>query len=391
MTTTVYYPEIVYYMQVDLFAIILLCFLLYTFRRGRARHVLSDENLFIGMLFVNLALLTLDCASTLLDGHTGAAAAAWNRAIACAFYALSPMMSYFYVLYCEIKLGVSPDTFARRMRTYLMPVLLNLVLSISSLFAPVIFWIDNNNRYQRGELFPFSMVLSLLLVVMAMLEICYVMLQKKASQRRLCLPLLLFPLPPLIGAILQFFLPRLSIIWVSTVFSLLPLYLSFQNVQIMTDSLTGLYNRSQLAPYLYRKTNRIAPHRTLFLVMLDLDRFKSINDTYGHLTGDSALTEAANCIRHSLAPDDFAVRFGGDEFVVIAERAAAADLQRFFTALQQETARYNALPDRQYRLSFSFGYSVWPARGGSIDDFISQADREMYDCKQKKHFPGSTS
>ena len=196
MTTTVYYPEIVYYMQVDLFAIILLCFLLYTFRRGRARHVLSDENLFIGMLFVNLALLTLDCASTLLDGHTGAAAAAWNRAIACAFYALSPMMSYFYVLYCEIKLGVSPDTFARRMRTYLMPVLLNLVLSISSLFAPVIFWIDNNNRYQRGELFPFSMVLSLLLVVMAMLEICYVMLQKKASQRRLCLPLLLFPLPP---------------------------------------------------------------------------------------------------------------------------------------------------------------------------------------------------
>jgi diguanylate cyclase (GGDEF)-like protein len=86
----------------------------------------------------------------------------------------------------------------------------------------------------------------------------------------------------------------------------------------LNDALTGLYNRAWLGEMLAKFVNRARQDgRAMSVVMIDLDHFKKFNDTHGHLAGDTALCTAANTIRNALRPTDYAVRYGGEEMLVV--------------------------------------------------------------------------
>src|SRR5262249_49583021 len=88
--------------------------------------------------------------------------------------------------------------------------------------------------------------------------------------------------------------------------------------QALTDGLTGCYNRRSFEMHLDREMQTARrQHQPVSLIMLDLDRFKQLNDTVGHDAGDSALRKLANCFRQELRGIDSAARFGGDEFALI--------------------------------------------------------------------------
>src|SRR5262249_23002037 len=137
----------------------------------------------------------------------------------------------------------------------------------------------------------------------------------------------------------------------------------------LTDDLTGLYNRrgfTTLAEQQMKLARRT--QRGLYLLFLDLDRFKQINDTFGHLEGDRALVQAAEVLRRTFRNSDIVARLGGDEFVVLAidtQDDRSVLLQR----LQEQLQACNARSDRGYELSFSVGWARYPADGiGSLDD-----------------------
>ena len=139
--------------------------------------------------------------------------------------------------------------------------------------------------------------------------------------------------------------------------------------QLVTDPLTGLLNRSGLATVVDSDSERTAMAQPRILMVIDLDRFKAINDKRGHLAGDVALQEFSTALRGVLRPADIALRTGGDEFVLIlpsTDEEAGRDLAR---RLRAATA-----------LEWSFGLAAWPS-GESYDAAVARADRGMYEQK----------
>jgi diguanylate cyclase (GGDEF)-like protein len=152
------------------------------------------------------------------------------------------------------------------------------------------------------------------------------------------------------------------------------------------DSLTGLYNRRGFLP-LAEQQLKISERtkKWLILIFLDLDDMKKINDTWGHLEGDKALTEAAMVLNKVFRESDIIARIGGDEFAVLAQETSKAYPNILINRLHQHLDNFNVEKDRRYDLSMSFGLVEYdPENPCSLDDLMSQADVRMYDQKRKK-------
>ena len=153
----------------------------------------------------------------------------------------------------------------------------------------------------------------------------------------------------------------------------------------VTDDLTQLYNSRYLSQVLRRETKRASRSgRPLSLLFIDLDGFKSINDTHGHLYGSRALVEAAGLIRQSARETDVVARFGGDEFALIlpdtgSEGAAAVG--------ERIRDRVNAHAFLQgdglnIHLTVSVGVATLPDVAASTEGLIQAADEAMYHVKE---------
>jgi diguanylate cyclase (GGDEF)-like protein len=149
------------------------------------------------------------------------------------------------------------------------------------------------------------------------------------------------------------------------------------------DSLTDLPNRHWLGIYLPLALEQAASkEQNLAVLFVDLDRFKSVNDTWGHSTGDKLLHAVAERMRSVLRPDDKVARFGGDEFIVLLEGLAresdAAEIAHRIGEILQEP--FN-IGQRECRVGASIGISLFPRDGTEAETLIRNADIAMYAVK----------
>ncbi len=154
--------------------------------------------------------------------------------------------------------------------------------------------------------------------------------------------------------------------------------------QAVRDPLTGVFNRRFLTETLPREEARAKrSQRPITVFMTDINRFKEINDRFGHQTGDTVLQEVASLLLTQIRQGDFVVRYGGDEFlIVLPENAAETDelKARIERALQSES-RISDLVG--FPITLSMGTAHWyPNTRKSIDQVIDEADRNMYQSKQ---------
>ena len=161
----------------------------------------------------------------------------------------------------------------------------------------------------------------------------------------------------------------------------------------LTDALTGLANSRAFIDHAEREMAKAdRQHSQRALLVIDVDRFKSVNDRFGHDDGDRALRAIGNAIRHSVRSYDFCARNGGDEFVVLLSECEepeaserAHEIQTAVEALAFETSSGSAL-----RLGVSIGWAVYPRDGQSYQALIKKADRRMYQNKSaRKSFSGA--
>jgi diguanylate cyclase (GGDEF)-like protein len=151
--------------------------------------------------------------------------------------------------------------------------------------------------------------------------------------------------------------------------------------QALTDALTGCYNRRSFEMQLDREL-RVARRgrQPLSLVMLDLDRFKQLNDSVGHDAGDAALRKLGDCFRQELRGADSAARFGGDEFALILPQsypeAALVVAERVRACIERIE-----IPGFGY-LSASMGLATFPAHGSSRSELVQAADAALYSAKR---------
>ena len=151
----------------------------------------------------------------------------------------------------------------------------------------------------------------------------------------------------------------------------------------LNDGLTGLNNRRGfmiLATGLLKFARRAG--YSLCLIYIDLDSLKYINDTFGHIAGDTALTHFAHILTDTFRDSDVTGRLGGDEFVIMIVDASESDLASMQTRLQSLVDTHNLHVERGHTLSFSLGViRIDPTSTDTMEELLSQADEAMYQHK----------
>src|SRR5438094_7418363 len=160
----------------------------------------------------------------------------------------------------------------------------------------------------------------------------------------------------------------------------------------LTDPLTGLPNTRFMFIHLTRELARADRLKSeVSLLVMDLDSFKDINDTYGHHVGDRALREVAGVLRTAIRPYDICVRYAGDEFIVVLSGCGGEEAERKRVELQKavDSLPFEPRPGRTLPLAISVGAAIFPYDGDSYEALLATADSRMYrDKTRRKRHPG---
>ena len=159
----------------------------------------------------------------------------------------------------------------------------------------------------------------------------------------------------------------------------------------LTDPLTGLPNTRFLFMHLTRELARAERLKSeVSLLVMDLDNFKSINDSHGHHVGDRALCEVARVLRTAIRPYDICVRYAGDEFMVVLSGCSVDEAEQKRAELQQgiDEVYFEARPGKRVQLGISVGAAVFPHDAESYESLLATADSRMYQDKSRRKRPG---
>jgi len=163
--------------------------------------------------------------------------------------------------------------------------------------------------------------------------------------------------------------------------SILALFLSCELTAFRMDALTKISNRK----HLYEHIERMTKHKKHFtLIMLDLDKLKDINDTYGHVTGDEAIVTATSIIKSQIRQNDFFARYAGDEFMIVLDSCDRYTVRSFLSRIDRSFNSFNEESGKKYSLSVSFGYYINEECITNVTELIEKADENMFKNKRKK-------
>jgi diguanylate cyclase (GGDEF)-like protein len=155
--------------------------------------------------------------------------------------------------------------------------------------------------------------------------------------------------------------------------------------QSVRDPLTRLYNRRYMDEIIQHEILRAARQQTgIGVVMIDIDHFKQINDTYGHEAGDEFLTRLADFFRLQIRRSDFIFRYGGEEFVLVLPESSVEDTYKYAESLRKEikNMKINFRDQQLPSITLSFGISAYPDLGLDTIELIRIADKALYKAKE---------
>lgn len=386
MKTSAVFPLVI-----NVFALMILIILLVDFLRKQSSGLTSGQRIFKWMLVTNILILVVDTFTYLSVGFDYATANIIATISQTVFYAINPIMSILYICYCDAKLGVPGKTRQTLMLFYLIPFTANLVLSVLTPAFGFYFFIDEVNNYHRGDLFLWSYILSYILLLVAFIRVAvHSIVARRGGANafqgetgRTTLALLMFPIPPVIGGLIQLVVNFATFVWLATVISLLIIYINIQNSEISTDLLTGLSNRRHIMNYLERCAPTTKNGDKSYLILLDIDGFKQFNDSLGHAVGDEALKVVAHTLLRCCSKEDLVSRYGGDEFIIVTARKSREDIDSLIGRINRDLATNSFTAKCGRTLSVCAGYAEWPPDSVDADALISAADAELYKSKAK--------
>lgn len=162
--------------------------------------------------------------------------------------------------------------------------------------------------------------------------------------------------------------------------------------QALTDPLTNLFNRRAFEKEVILQIEQAQVVKRIFtLMVLDIDHFKNVNDTFGHPSGDEALRQISICLRNNIRKTDFLARIGGDEFAVLLPDTPPDQAEVVADKIDQCLSHTDLkLPGGIVtHISASYGMSVYPGQADTVTDLIKLADQALYGHKSRK-FPAQT-
>jgi len=151
----------------------------------------------------------------------------------------------------------------------------------------------------------------------------------------------------------------------------------------LSDPLTGLANRRAGLTVLSQAwSSSVRYGHPLSVIMIDIDHFKSVNDTHGHAAGDLVLQQLSQCLRTTARKEDSVCRWGGEEFLMICPNVGAQECVRMAERLRKlvEQIRINS-EGKVIQVTISSGVASWSAQSQHVEQMLGQADKALYKAK----------
>lgn len=367
------------YLEINVIGIILLLIMYFNINSVYTYQRSVDQKLFQLLLISTITILVFDSGMWFFDGKIFLFATEINYIVTIIYLILNPIICLLWLLYGDYKINNDKNSILKRLPLYSIPCILNLILVFTTIKTKWIFYIDESNIYHRGEYCLITPLLSFSYFLFVYIILIKAKKQNKVLPKEIYHYFFIFPLPPIIGSIIQIEFYGVSLIWIGFVISIFVIFINIQNNQIYSDQLTGVYNRRYLE---YQLDNM---SKSLFILMIDVDDFKIINDKYGHSSGDLALISIADILKQVCRKKYTISRFGGDEFVILGKCNSSLDIENLITEIKRKTFEFNSQSNFEFDISLSIGSSIYDENNNSdISCLLKQADEKMYKEKLSK-------
>lgn len=358
-------------------AFLVLFLLLYRIRIAQTNQF--DEKAYNFMLVITFIATINETLSFIIDARPGFIFQILQYISNTIASASSGIIGYSWCLFVEYHIHRNFKRIKKKSKILAIPLIIAMILLIINLCGTsIIFDISKQNKYTRG---PVNFLLYIIVFIYYIESIYTVQKAKNDSILVEFFPIYYFIIPCMIGTMIQGFFFGISTIWLCVAIAFIIVYIEIQISISFIDDLSGLYNRKFMNHYLNKLQNDKIKHVYGFL--LDINEFKSINDTYGHITGDHALIQFGRILQHSIDKDSVAIRMGGDEFVVFANLQSDDDALALKKRIEYNIRQFNIKTDEPFHLYFSIGIAKY--NGNSIDSFLSAMDDSMYKAKKMHH------
>ncbi len=349
----------------------------------KRRFKTQDPSLkvFTVMLYINILQCIFETFTFAIDGQMFTGAILISRIINVILFFNTVTFAFLWTVYADLKSSDNQMVLKKSTVIKAIPALVNAVLAILNLFFDIYFTIDENNTYIRVGIYLVSYVIAYFYLVLGAIEAYGA---RKNTYKSIFLPAMLFLLPITLASVFQYVFYGISLLWVGSALGLNSAYVWLLDESSSIDTLSGTFTRHFLNQYLAKLPKHAGEGgKTTVGIMLDIDKFKAINDTHGHLVGDDAIGEVGGLLRAAVADNGKVFRYAGDEFTIIMKVDDQSEVDKLIHDILASTERFNSDMGKPYHLSFSVGCAVFE-QGDSISDFLHRMDDAMYDDKKAK-------
>ncbi len=372
------------YSEVNTLCILIVLLVLYKVHRSadlRSRKVFFERVLLSTAAFFATDLVCITIDQKLMNWGVTA-----NWIINTSYYVLIGVMGFTWFLYSE---SVQQSVLVKDRKSKILcmiPLCILCILLIVNFKTRILFYVDENNVYHRGELYALQAIVAYAYMLGTAAKAFFKALHTDSySKRKEYFTLSSFVMLPIMFGVIQFFTPGVPIACIGITLGILSVYLDFQEQLISLDPLTQVNNRNHLKSYLVGKMQHAKEEQGLYLLMIDVDYFKKINDQYGHIEGDTALVRVANAIKQVCQGNNyFLARYGGDEFMIIGELEQESKVEALCRRLQAEVEKTSREANSPYTLTLSIGYAKYAKYIKTMQEFIAAADVELYKVKKAR-------
>lgn len=373
------------YLELNTCCLIIMALIMY--RQVQSSDKRMTSKTFIELLVLAMIYIFLDMICGLQQNKVIHLSVVTSAILNMAFFISSYFLTYLVYIFTECELGKTWILEPKKRIWSVIPIILLSIMTVATLKWHFFFYIDQSGIYQKGRFYMILLPFVYIYILLIAFRIVIMYPQKKyyafRGKLEMVAGVVIFPL---IAGVLQAFLTGISIICFGLTLGIIQAFTAFLTNRITMDELTQINNRTKLMQYLesYIENHETQEKTNLHFLMIDLDDFKSINDTYGHLEGDNALVRTAGVLKKTMAGHSgILARYGGDEFCIAGEMEEK-EVEEMIETLYKNLDIVNSDSDCSYDIGMSVGCAQFTKETHTIPDLINRADENLYQRKGEK-------
>ena len=360
-------------------AVLMMLFLL-SYRRRSKKKIHASDKIYNVMAIIVLLGALCETLSFWVDGKSISCGRALNYMSNSLCFVGTVSVGFLWCLFVDLRVRKNNRRTFHNAKIVAIPWLIEILAVIYNLFGTgFLFTVSEDNIYQRSAFVALAYITLILYFAYSV----FIVLDSRRTTLQLdFFPVQYFITPCLAGVAIQFFFYGITSSWVSVAIAMIFVQMQNDSENLLTDALSGLYNRRYLNAVLSKKDT--LKGKPLFGIMMDVNDFKIINDKLGHSTGDQAIRVMGDILLKSMPYGGMPIRYGGDEFVVLMSDVTRGCADRTYDEINRNIEKFNEAGIEKFKISISVGRAKL-GEDGDVEKFLTSMDERMYEAKRLYH------